>query len=94
MRQLNDIGAEVVEYSGIKSNPLITDVDRAAELGRKNQVDLILALGGGSVLDSAKVVAMTIPVDHSGWKFLDGEAVPKGVFRSYRYSPWQLPVQR
>ncbi|MDZ7743159.1 MAG: iron-containing alcohol dehydrogenase [Bacteroidota bacterium] len=77
MKQLNDIGAEVVEYSGIKSNPLITDVDKAAELGRRNQVDLILALGGGSVLDSAKVTAMTIPVEHTGWKFLEGEAVPK-----------------
>ncbi len=77
MKQLKAFGAKVVEYSGIKSNPLITDVDKAAELGRKNQVDLILALGGGSVLDSAKVTAMTIPVDHSGWKFLNGEAVPK-----------------
>lgn len=77
MNQLKSIDAEVFEYSGIKSNPVITDVDQAAEIGRLNQVDLIIALGGGSVLDSAKVTAMTIPVQHSGWKFLNGEAIPK-----------------
>ena len=77
MGQLKSIGAEVYEYSGIQSNPLITDVDKAAELGREKNVDLLLALGGGSVLDTAKVTALTIPVDHSGWKFISGEAVAK-----------------
>lgn len=77
MEQLKSIGAEVYEYSGIQSNPLITDVDKAAELGREKEVDLVLALGGGSVLDTAKVTALAIPVDHSGWKFISGEAVAK-----------------
>lgn len=80
MHSLKDTEAEVFEYSGIKSNPRISDVDKAAEIGRKNNVDVVLALGGGSVLDSAKVTALTIPVDHSGWKFLSGEAkAEKGI---------------
>jgi len=68
---------EVFEYSGIKSNPIIEDVDAAAKIGREKNVDIILAVGGGSVIDSAKVIAATIPVLHSGWEFMNGNQVPK-----------------
>ncbi|MCX6288051.1 MAG: iron-containing alcohol dehydrogenase [Bacteroidetes bacterium] len=74
---LSQAGLEVCEYEGIKSNPLIEDVDMAAATGRANKVDVILAVGGGSVIDSAKVIAATIPVQHTGWNFLDGNAKPK-----------------
>lgn len=70
-------GLVVFEYEGIKSNPLIEDVDEAASTGRANKVDVILAVGGGSVIDSAKVIAATIPVLHTGWNFLDGKDKPK-----------------
>lgn len=70
MEQLKTMQAEVAEYSGIKPNPVIEDVDAAASLGRKFQPDVILAVGGGSVIDSAKIIALTIPVDFSGWKFM------------------------
>lgn len=53
------------------------DVDAAAELGRKNKVDVILAIGGGSVIDSAKIISITIPVEHSGWDFYSGKAQPQ-----------------
>ena len=68
---------EIVEYQGIKSNPIIEDVDAAANIGRENHVDLILAVGGGSVIDSAKVIAATIPVEHSGWDFMNGSNTPQ-----------------
>jgi alcohol dehydrogenase YqhD (iron-dependent ADH family) len=74
---LKSINAEVFEYEGIKPNPIVKDVDDAAEIGRKNNVDLILAVGGGSVIDSAKIISITIPVDHSGWDFYTGKAHPK-----------------
>lgn len=77
LRSLLEAGIEVVEYDGIKSNPIIEDVDAAAALGRKEGVDLIIAVGGGSVIDSAKIIAITIPVGHSGWEFLDGPEKPK-----------------
>ncbi|MCK5839459.1 MAG: iron-containing alcohol dehydrogenase [Bacteroidales bacterium] len=75
--QLKDIQATVFEYSGIKPNPVIEDVDAAAELGRKHQVDLVLAVGGGSVIDSAKIISITIPVQTSGWNFYNGTIKPK-----------------
>jgi hypothetical protein len=74
--QLSRAGAEVSEYSGIKSNPIIEDVDAAASLGREKQVDVILAVGGGSVIDSAKIISIAIPVRHTGWHFMTGKARP------------------
>ncbi len=65
--QLNKSEIEIIEYAGIKSNPLISDVEAAAELGRKHQVDSIVALGGGSVIDSAKIVALCIPEALNAW---------------------------
>ncbi len=71
---LASAGLEVFEYGGIKSNPVIEDVDGAAAVGRQNNVDVILAVGGGSVIDSAKIISVTIPVEHSGWNFFTGKA--------------------
>ncbi|MCX6303346.1 MAG: iron-containing alcohol dehydrogenase [Bacteroidetes bacterium] len=67
-------GFDVCEYSGIQSNPLIEDVDAAAAIGREHQVDVILALGGGSVIDSSKIISVTIPVEHPAWDFFNGKA--------------------
>lgn len=77
MLQLEKAGVEVVEYSGIKSNPIIEDVDAAAELGKKHKVDMIVAVGGGSVIDSAKIISVAIPVNHTAWNFFNGTAKPK-----------------
>ncbi|MDD3876190.1 MAG: iron-containing alcohol dehydrogenase [Bacteroidales bacterium] len=68
-KQIEMAGATVFEYSGIKSNPVYTDVDAAADMAKKNNVDLIIALGGGSVIDSAKMTALTACVNHSSWEF-------------------------
>jgi len=75
--QLNLTGAEIFEYSGIKSNPVITAVNEAAELGRKNNIDVILAVGGGSVIDSSKIISITIPQKKNAWGFFSGTTTPK-----------------
>jgi alcohol dehydrogenase YqhD (iron-dependent ADH family) len=77
MQQLAGIGVEVAEYGGIRPNPVIEDVDAAAKLGRERGIDVILAVGGGSVNDSAKIISVTIPVTHSGWDFYIGVAKPR-----------------
>lgn len=76
VESLKRAGIEVIEYDGIKPNPVIEDVDAAAALGRKHNVDMVVAVGGGSVIDSTKIIAITIPADHSGWEFLDGDKKP------------------
>ncbi|MFC1730995.1 iron-containing alcohol dehydrogenase [candidate division KSB1 bacterium] len=69
MKQLDIIHAKVFEYEGIKPNPIIEDVNAAAEIGRKNDIELILAVGGGSVIDSAKIISIAIPVHNDAWDF-------------------------
>jgi alcohol dehydrogenase YqhD (iron-dependent ADH family) len=67
---------ELIEYSGIQPNPLVTDADAAALLAREHQVDIILAVGGGSVIDTAKMVSIGGKVSHSVWDFMLGKAQP------------------
>lgn len=74
---LRAAGIQIEEYSGIKPNPIIEDVDKAAALGREKGVDMVVAIGGGSVIDSAKIIAVSIPADHSAWEFINGEKRPE-----------------
>jgi len=75
--QLEKAGVEVIEFSGIKPNPWVVDVNEAAELGRKENVDAIVAVGGGSVIDSAKIISIAIPAGHDAWLFMNGEKKPE-----------------
>ena len=75
--QLEEAGVEVIEFSGIKPNPWVVDVNEAAELGRKENVDAIVAVGGGSVIDSAKIISIAIPAGHDAWMFMSGEKKPE-----------------
>ncbi len=65
--QLDAAGIGIIEYSGIKSNPLSIDVDAAAHAGISNKVDFIVAVGGGSVIDSAKITAICIARKVKAW---------------------------
>jgi alcohol dehydrogenase YqhD (iron-dependent ADH family) len=75
-KQLKNAGLEIIEFDGIKSNPVIEDVDAAAKLGKENNVDVIVALGGGSVIDSAKVISIAIKYEGPAWDFIEGKAKP------------------
>ena len=66
---LNMHQIKFITYEGIKSNPTYQDADAAVKLAKENKVDFIIALGGGSVIDTAKAVAMGYYVDHSVWDF-------------------------
>lgn len=68
---------EFIEYSGIKPNPIIEHVRQATELARREQVDAILAVGGGSVIDSAKAVAASALYDIDPWDLYDESYRPE-----------------
>lgn len=70
-------GIETHAYGGIKSNPLYTDVDNAATQAKAFGASCIIAIGGGSVIDSAKITAITAPATHSSWDFMTGKATPR-----------------
>lgn len=77
IKQLKSFNAEVIEYSGIKSNPLVDDVNEAAQLGKLNNIDLIVAVGGGSVIDSAKITALSIANNTDPWAIMKFKIKPK-----------------
>lgn len=81
MRILSDAGVAVTELAGVEPNPRIETVRRGVELCRKNDLQMVLAIGGGSTIDCAKVVAAGAKYDGDPWDLvLDGskakEALP------------------
>ncbi|HOZ22467.1 MAG TPA: iron-containing alcohol dehydrogenase [bacterium] len=80
---LKEAGVEFVELGGVKPNPRLSLVHQGIELSRKEEIDFILAVGGGSAIDSAKAIAMGVPYQGEVWDFYTGkarckEAVPLG----------------
>lgn len=65
---LNSAEKNVVEYSGIMPNPTYTKVQEGAKLARENNVDFILAVGGGSVIDCCKIVSAQAKTDEDIWE--------------------------
>ncbi len=70
-------GREVVEFGGVEPNPALETLDRAVELTRARGLDFILAVGGGSVIDGAKYVALAALHDGDGWDIVMGVHVPQ-----------------
>ena len=58
-----------VEFAGVRSNPFLSKVLEGIEVAKKEQVDMILAVGGGSVIDTAKTIACGVKADHDIWDF-------------------------
>lgn len=67
MQILNADGKNVVEFSGIMPNPTYKKVMEGAKLAKENTVDIILAVGGGSVMDCCKAVSMAAVYDGDIW---------------------------
>lgn len=64
---LTESGLEIVELGGVVPNPRLSLVHEGIALCRKEKVDLILAVGGGSVIDSSKAIAMGVYYDGDVW---------------------------
>lgn len=73
---LNISGVSHHTFEGIKSNPVYQDADAAVHQAKAFKPDFIIALGGGSVIDTAKAVAMGYYVEHSVWDFYLQKAKP------------------
>lgn len=82
---LKNCGKQVTELGGIKPNPSYSQVLEGARLVRENNIDLILAVGGGSVIDCAKAISVSAFCEGDPWqkywvefKPLDNKVVPIG----------------
>ena len=67
MSILRDKGKKVVEFSGIMANPTYRKVQEGAALARENHADMILAIGGGSVMDCCKAVSLAARYEGDIW---------------------------
>lgn len=77
LRSLQDAGLEVVELGGVQPNPRVSKVREGIALCRAESVDFILAVGGGSVIDSAKAISAGMYYDGDVWDFYLRKAVAK-----------------
>ena len=71
---LNEGGIEFFELGGVVPNPRLSKVREGVALCREQKIDFILAVGGGSVIDSAKAIAYGVPYNGDVWDFYLGKA--------------------
>ncbi len=77
---LEDSKIEYVELGGVKPNPRDTLIYRGIDICRKEGVDFILSVGGGSCIDSSKAIALGVPYDGDFWDFYgSGKVVKKAL---------------
>lgn len=76
-RMLTEAGIGYVELGGVVPNPLLSKVNEGIALCRQEQVDFILAIGGGSVIDSAKAIGYGVGYEGDVWDFWEGFAKPQ-----------------
>ena len=80
VKSLNDAGIAFVELGGVVPNPRLSLVHEGIELCRRENVDLILAVGGGSAIDSAKAIAMGVYYDGDVWEIYNaGKPIEKAL---------------
>lgn len=72
VKSLADAGVEIVEFPGVRPNPILSHTREGIALAKKEQVDAILAVGGGSVIDESKTIAVGAVTDTDVWDFFTG----------------------
>lgn len=75
--QIKSVNADITEFTGVKPNPATNDVNKAVKLGIKNNIEVIIAVGGGSVIDSAKIVSLCIPEELDAWDVMKDRVKPR-----------------
>ncbi|MDY0351475.1 MAG: iron-containing alcohol dehydrogenase [Desulfobulbaceae bacterium] len=70
---LREAGLEVIDHGGVRSNPLLSHVREGIAKVGAHSIDVVTAVGGGSVIDSAKAICAGSAVDHDVWKFFTGK---------------------
>lgn len=68
MSALKEAGKEVIELSGVMPNPTVKKLEEGRKIARENDVDLLLAVGGGSTIDYCKGVAASAWYDGDAWE--------------------------
>lgn len=76
--QLEAYNIEIIELAGVEPNPRVTTVTKGAELCKEHQIEVVLAVGGGSTIDCAKVIAAAANYNGDAWELVkDASKVTK-----------------
>ncbi len=73
---LKESGINYIELAGVKPNPRLSLVHEGIKICREQGIQLILAVGGGSVIDSAKAIAVGVPYSGDVWDFFTWKTTP------------------
>ena len=73
---LNELQCQIYELNGIKPNPRLSSVVEGVEICKKNNIELILAIGGGSVLDASKAISVSAKTNCSPWDIITKKQTP------------------
>lgn len=76
---LKKVGVEAVELGGVKPNPRLSLVREGIRICREQNINFILAVGGGSVIDSAKAIALGVPYEGDVWDYFLTRKQPEKV---------------
>jgi len=76
MNSLREHEITVIEMGGVEPNPKVSFVREAIKVAKENKVEMILAVGGGSVIDSAKTTAVGAKTDYDIWDFSTRKRTP------------------
>lgn len=74
---LTEAGLSYVEFGGVEPNPKLSFIHKGIELGRAEKVDFILAVGGGSVIDSAKAIGVGLVTGNDPWQYASTSTHPE-----------------
>jgi alcohol dehydrogenase YqhD (iron-dependent ADH family) len=77
MKYLREIDAEVFELPGVEPNPRLSTVHKGVEICKKENIELLLAVGGGSVIDATKAIAVGAKYDGDVWDIITKKAEVK-----------------
>lgn len=72
-KSLTAAGITPIEHGGVQANPLLSHVREGIRLAKAGDIGAVLAVGGGSVMDSAKAIAAGTLVQHDVWQFFRGK---------------------
>jgi alcohol dehydrogenase YqhD (iron-dependent ADH family) len=66
---LKDNNITIIEFPGVRSNPILSHAELGIEIAKREVVEVVLAVGGGSVIDTAKTIAAGVKANHDVWDF-------------------------
>jgi alcohol dehydrogenase YqhD (iron-dependent ADH family) len=75
VKSLKENGIDFIEHGGVKPNPVLSHTREGVEKAKRENVDAILSVGGGSVLDEGKAIAVGAKSDKDVWEFFKGEPI-------------------